>query len=189
MKQSSSNPYGTYGYTAPQQPQQQPYYGTMPATPGQQPAYQQQPVQQQPMQQPVQQYVGGPLEASGGLLIPVSPSATTGGASSGGSGGFSGLNVPGMLPVNQAFIENILRLNKGKLATVYMTFENNMEWNSKAFKGLLEAAGRDHLVLADPQTTTRILLPMVHLDYITFEGELDYENPFGGQPMSQYSPR
>ena len=50
-----------------------------------------------------------------------------------------------MLPVEQSYIENILRLNKGKLVTVYATFENNTEWNAKIFKGIIEAAGRDHL--------------------------------------------
>ena len=47
----------------------------------------------------------------------------------------AGAQVPGMLPVEQSYIENILRLNKGKLATVYATFENNTEWNAKIFKG------------------------------------------------------
>lgn len=46
-------------------------------------------------------------------------------------------DVPGMLPLQESYIENILRLNKGKRATVYMTFENNERWNAKVFKGLL----------------------------------------------------
>lgn len=95
-----------------------------------------------------------------------------------------------MLPLEQSYIENILRLNKGKLATVYATFENNTEWNAKIFKGLIEAAGRDHLILSDPQTGQRILLPMIYLDYVTFDEEIEYEYPFGGgQGLSQYSPR
>lgn len=36
-------------------------------------------------------------------------------------------SIPGMLPIEQSYIENILRLNKGKRVTVYMTFENNRE--------------------------------------------------------------
>ncbi|QPC47767.1 spore coat protein GerQ [Mangrovibacillus cuniculi] len=89
-------------------------------------------------------------------------------------------NVPGMLPIEESYIENILRLNKGKIATVYMTFENNKEWNSKIFKGVIEAAGRDHLILSDPQTGTRYLLPMIYLDYITFDEEIEYQYPFNG---------
>jgi spore germination protein Q len=86
--------------------------------------------------------------------------------------------VPGMLPLEQSYIENILRLNKGKIATVYMTFENNKEWNAKVFKGRIEAAGRDHIILSDPQTGMRYLLLMIYLDYVTFDEELEYDYPF-----------
>ncbi|MGR3766196.1 spore coat protein GerQ [Rossellomorea sp. NS-SX7] len=98
-------------------------------------------------------------------------------------------NIPGMLPVEESYIENILRLNKGKVATVYTTFENNTQWNAKVFKGVIEAAGRDHLILSDPQTGTRYLIPMIYLDYITFDEEIEYEYPFNGTGMTNYSPR
>ena len=98
--------------------------------------------------------------------------------------------VPGMLPIEQSYIENILRLNKGKLATVYMTFENNQDWNAKIFKGIIEAAGRDHIILSDPQTGMRYLLLMVYLDYVTFDEELNYEYPYGAGPdLSAFPPR
>jgi spore germination protein Q len=100
-------------------------------------------------------------------------------------------SIPGMLPIEESYIENILRLNKGKTITVYMTFENNREWNAKVFRGNIEAAGRDHLILSDPQTGMRYLLPMIYLDYIVFEGEIAYEYPFAGttSQLSSYSPR
>lgn len=88
-----------------------------------------------------------------------------------------GIDVPGILPYEQSYIENILRLNLGKIATIYMTFENNSEWNAKIFKGRLEAAGRDHIIISDPATGKRYLLLMVNLDYITFDEELNYEPP------------
>ncbi|OIK12520.1 spore coat protein GerQ [Peribacillus sp. B-H-3] len=110
--------------------------------------------------------------------------------SAGGSQGSGGPQVPGMLPVEESYIENILRLNKGKLATVYTTFENNKEWNAKIFKGIIEAAGRDHLILSDPQTGVRYLIPMVYLDYVTFEEEIEYEYPYGGGAnLASYPPR
>src|SRR5699024_4170460 len=56
----------------------------------------------------------------------------------------------GMLPMERSYIENILRLNKGKQATVYMTFEDGQQGNAQTFKGVIEAAGRDHLILSDP---------------------------------------
>lgn len=55
----------------------------------------------------------------------------------------------GMLPLEQSFIENILRLNRGKVATFYMTFENNDQWNAKVFRGRIEEAGRDHIIVGD----------------------------------------
>ncbi|WLR55252.1 spore coat protein GerQ [Mesobacillus subterraneus] len=98
--------------------------------------------------------------------------------------------VPGMLPIEASYIENILRLNKGKLATVYATFENNTEWNAKIFQGIVEAAGRDHLILSDPQTGKRVLLPMIYLDYVTFDEEIEYDYPFGGGGgLTAYPPR
>ncbi|WP_042354414.1 spore coat protein GerQ [Bacillus rubiinfantis] len=98
--------------------------------------------------------------------------------------------IPGMLPIEQSYIENILRLNKGKLVTVFATFEGNSQWNAKEFKGIIEAAGRDHVILSDPQTGTRYLIPMVAVDYITFSEEIEYEYPFGAAPnLGTYSPR
>lgn len=104
-----------------------------------------------------------------------------------------GVNVPGMLPIQQSYIENILRLNRGKLAKVYMTFENNNEWNAKIFRGIIEAAGRDHIILSDPDTGHRFLLLMIYLDYVEFDQELNYSYPgiAGNTPglLSSNAPR
>lgn len=93
----------------------------------------------------------------------------------GGTGGPT--TLPGMLPTEESFIENILRLNLGKMVTLYMTYENNSEWNAKIFRGVLEAAGRDHIIISDPKTGMRFLLLMVNLDYATFEEPLQYSYP------------
>lgn len=99
-------------------------------------------------------------------------------------------SLPGQLPLEQSYIENILRLNKGKLVTVFATFEGNTQWNAKAFKGIIEAAGRDHVILSDPQTGMRYLIPMVAVDYITFDEEIEYEYPYGAAPgVVTYPPR
>jgi spore germination protein Q len=76
----------------------------------------------------------------------------------------------------QSYIENILRLNLGKTGTFYMTYENNKEWNAKIFKGRLEAAGRDHIIISDP-SGMRVVLLMVNLDYATFNEPLVYQYP------------
>jgi spore germination protein Q len=86
--------------------------------------------------------------------------------------------TPGLAPIEQSYIENILRFNLGKVGTFYMTYENNTQWNAKIFKGKIEAAGRDHIIISDIKTSLRYLLLMVNLDYATFEEELNYSSPY-----------
>jgi spore germination protein Q len=167
-RQQSYNPY-PYGYML-----SQPYY-----TPAY-PYYQQQPTQPtgfglqpptftMPTQAPTTPTFAMPMQAPTPISQP----------------------IPGMLPLEESYIENILRLNKGKIATVYATFENNREWNAKIFKGVIEAAGRDHVILSDPQTGMRYLIPMIYVDYVTFDEPIAYEYPYagGGAGLSTYSPR
>lgn len=80
----------------------------------------------------------------------------------------------------QSYIENILRLNLGKNVSVYMNFENS-QWGSKIFKGILEAAGKDHIIVSDPQTNMRYILLSIYLDYVTFDEEINYYYPYGNQ--------
>lgn len=105
------------------------------------------------------------------------------------AGAKGGANVPGMLPIEESYIENILRLNKGKLVDIHATFENNREWNAKIFTGIIEAAGRDHVILSDPETGKRYLIPMVYVDYVTFNEPVEYEYPFGSGPLASAPPR
>ena len=81
---------------------------------------------------------------------------------------------PPQAAAEESYIENILRLNKGKLATLYFTFENNREWNAKVITGIIEAAGRDHVIVSDPKTGKRYLMLMIYLDYVTFDEEINY---------------
>lgn len=84
-----------------------------------------------------------------------------------------------MLPLEESYVENILRMNLGKMAAVYMTFENNPEWPARVFRGRVEAAGRDHIILSDPETGKRYLLLMVNVDYVIFDEPLQYVPPPG----------
>lgn len=92
----------------------------------------------------------------------------------------------GMLPLEQSYIENILRLNKGKPATVYMTYERGSQMGTQKYAGIIEAAGRDHIVISDPTTGKRYLLLMVYLDYVEFPGEINY---LPQVPTATYPPR
>ena len=50
----------------------------------------------------------------------------------------------------QSYIENILRLNKGKVVRAYVSFPDATEWRNKIFEGVIQEAGRDHLILSNP---------------------------------------
>ncbi|MFD2971104.1 spore coat protein GerQ [Peribacillus deserti] len=179
MRQSSNqNPYP--GYTPPYNPYTQ----------AQQPMFQQQPgaqYQQLPGAQPQGTFQPPTPEYPGGA------EGVPAGQMPGAGAGMGQPTVPGGgLPPEQSYIENILRLNRGKLATVYATFENNREWNAKIFKGIIEAAGRDHIILSDPQTGMRYLILMVYVDYVTFDEEIEYEYPYAagqGPRLATYPPR
>jgi spore germination protein Q len=95
--------------------------------------------------------------------------------------------APGQLPLEQSYIENILRLNRGKVAHVHMTFNHEGGSKSEVFTGVIEAAGRDHIIISDPQTGKRYLLLMVYLDYVTFDEPIEYSYPIS--QMATYSPR
>lgn len=74
----------------------------------------------------------------------------------------------------ESYIENILRLNKGKMGVFFLTYENNSQWNAKVIRGIIETAGRDHIIVSDPQTGKRFLLLMVNLDYVEFDEPVNY---------------
>lgn len=74
----------------------------------------------------------------------------------------------------QSYVENILRLNRGKIATVYMTFTGNQQ---QVFVGYVVGAGRDHIVLRDVNSTKTYVLLTIYLDYITFDEEIVYSFP------------
>lgn len=86
-------------------------------------------------------------------------------------------DYPQELYDQQSYIENILRDNLNKVATVYMNFENS-QWGSKVFKGYIKGAGKDHIILKDLQSETRYLLLMVYLSYITFDERIEYDYPY-----------
>ncbi len=100
----------------------------------------------------------------------------------------TGTVFPGTAGREESYVENILRLNRGKIATFYMTYENNKEWNAKVFRGRIEAAGRDHIIISDPETGVRHLLLMLNLDYVTFDEPVAYEYPFHGSVVTEETP-
>lgn len=120
-----------------------------------------------------------PPNPSGAQLLPMADEVAglTGGAGGFGGAGFGGAGAGGGGATEESYIENILRFNRGKIATIYMTFENNTQWNARVFRGRVETAGRDHVILSDPQSGKRYLLLMINLDWVEFDEPLAYIPP------------
>ena len=81
-------------------------------------------------------------------------------------------------PLEQSYIENILRLNKGKKVTVHMTFPDSNEFRDREFNGIIEQSGRDHIIISDPTRGVWYLLLMIYVDFITFEEPINYSQEF-----------
>ncbi|MGV2788399.1 spore coat protein GerQ, partial [Clostridium perfringens] len=116
-------------------------------------------------------YPGVPNRGTAGYTANVPPQVPSGSPMTPG-----GTVVPAP-QFEQSYIENILRLNLGKQATFYMTYENNSQWNAKVFTGVIEAAGRDHIIISERATGRRIILLMGHLAYVVFDEPLQDQNP------------
>lgn len=78
----------------------------------------------------------------------------------------------------QSYIENILRLNRGKPGNFHFSFEHAVapQGNTLNIRGVVEAAGRDHVILRELNTDHRFLMPMIYFDYAEFDEQMNYFN-------------
>lgn len=83
-------------------------------------------------------------------------------------------NILEDIPMQQSYVENILRHNKGKKVKAYVSFPDAKDWKDKIFEGIIEQAGRDHLIISDPSTGKWFLILMIYLDYVEFDEPIAY---------------
>lgn len=82
------------------------------------------------------------------------------------------------IPAEQSYIENIIRLNRGKMARFHVTVPGSIEWQDRVFNGIIEQAGRDHIIVSNPNTGEWYLILMIYLDFVTFEEPINYNKDF-----------
>ena len=88
-------------------------------------------------------------------------------------------NMPiGKYADEQSYIENILRLNRGKKAKAYFSFPDSNDWRDKTFEGIIEQSGKDHLIMSDPNTGKWQLILLIYLNYVEFDETINYNYPF-----------
>lgn len=84
----------------------------------------------------------------------------------------------GLIPDEQSYIENILRLNRGKKARFHITVPGSIEWQDRVFDGIIEQSGKDHIIVSNPNTGEWYLILMIYLDFVTFEEPINYKPEF-----------
>ncbi|WP_078592639.1 spore coat protein GerQ [Evansella clarkii] len=119
---------------------------------------------------PASRVMGGAAQQQGGFPIdmPSGPAYSTPVVPLG-----TGQQFPGGV-MQESFIENIIRFNKGKIGTFYFTYQGNSRWNAMVYQGRVETAGRDHIIISDPASGKRYLLLMANLDWVEFGERINY---------------
>lgn len=80
----------------------------------------------------------------------------------------------------ESYIENILRLNRGKIGTFYFTIpsgevgENQNGGTTRVVRGAVAEAGRDHAIIAEADTGHYYLFPMIYFDFAEFTEPITY---------------
>ena len=78
----------------------------------------------------------------------------------------------------QSYIENILRLNRGKKAKFHVTVPGSEKWQDRVFEGIIEQSGRDHIIVSNPNTGEWYLILMIYLDFVTFDESINFIKDF-----------
>jgi spore germination protein Q len=84
----------------------------------------------------------------------------------------------------QSYVENIIRINKGKMAKFHITVPGSIEWQDRVFTGIIEQAGRDHVIVSNPNTGEWYLILIIYLDFVTFDEPINYSPQFATPPKS-----
>ena len=82
------------------------------------------------------------------------------------------------VPQEQSYIENILRLNKGQRVKAYVSYPDSSAWQNKVYEGIIEEAGKDHLIIRDNVSGTWYLIRIIYLNYVEFMEPIIYSHSF-----------
>lgn len=74
----------------------------------------------------------------------------------------------------QTYLENILRLNIGKLGTFYFTYTGSEDWRDRVYKGIIEEVGRDHFVVRDPKNQKYYIFQFVYFVWTEFDEPINF---------------
>lgn len=78
----------------------------------------------------------------------------------------------------QSYIENILRLNKGRKVKAYVSYPDSSAWQNKVYEGIIEEAGKDHLIIRDNTNNLWYLIRILYLNYVEFMEPFIYSHAY-----------
>ena len=82
------------------------------------------------------------------------------------------------IPMEQSYIENILRLNKGRKVKAYVSYPDSSAWQNKVYEGIIEEAGKDHLIISYNTNNLWYLIRIIYLNYVEFMEPIIYSHSF-----------
>ena len=88
----------------------------------------------------------------------------------------SNTSIP--LTMDQSYIENILRLNKGRKVKAYVSYLDSSAWQNKIYEGIIEEAGKDHLIIYDNANNLWYLIRIIYLNYVEFMEPIIYSHAY-----------
>ena len=88
----------------------------------------------------------------------------------------SNTSIP--LTMEQSYIENILRWNKGRKVKAYVSYPDSSAWQNKIYEGIIEEAGKDHLIIYDNANNLWYLIRIIYLNYVEFMEPIIYSHAY-----------
>ena len=88
----------------------------------------------------------------------------------------SNTSIP--LTMEQSYIENILRLNKGRKVKAYVSYPDSSAWQNKIYEGIIEEAGKDHLIIYDNANNLWYLIRIIYINYVEFMEPIIYSHAY-----------
>lgn len=88
----------------------------------------------------------------------------------------SNTSIP--ITMEQSYIENILRLNKGRKVKAYVSYPDSSAWQNKIYEGIIEEAGKDHLIIYDNANNLWYLIRIIYLNYVEFMEPIIYSHAY-----------
>lgn len=65
------------------------------------------------------------------------------------------------------YAEAVINSNIGRKASIHMSFPDSIEWRDKIFNGIIEASGKDYILIKDEQNK-QFLLWNIYINFIEF---------------------